>query len=51
MKPKYNVNGCGKKITNKYWFDIYYDYEVVARDIEAKENILPALMRWLESEE
>lgn len=48
VKPKYNITGCGKKITSKFWIDIYYDYEIVARDIVAKDNILPALLRWLE---
>ena len=50
VKPKYKVNGCGKKITSKFLIDIYYDYEMVANDVEAKENILPSLMRWLEEE-
>lgn len=51
MKPKYQVNGCGKKLTGKFWFDIYYDCEVVARDIETRDNIFPALMKWLEEEQ
>lgn len=50
VKPKYNITGCGKKIVNKFWIDIYYDYELVAKDVEAKEHILPALMKWLEEE-
>lgn len=50
VKPKYNINGCGKKITSKFFIDIYYDYEIVAKDIVAKENILPALLKWLEEE-
>lgn len=50
VKPKYNITGCGKKITNKFWIDIYYDYVIVERDVEVRENILPALMMWLEKE-
>ncbi len=50
VKPKYNISGCGRKITNKYWIDIYYDCEKIAKDVEVKENILPALMRWLEKD-
>ena len=50
VKPKYNIGGCGKKLTQKFWIDIYYDLELVARDVEAKEHILPALMGWLEQD-
>lgn len=50
VKPKYQIGGCGKKLMNKYWIDIYYDCEKVASDVEVKKNILPALMRWLEND-
>lgn len=53
--PKYMVNGCGKKITNRFTFDVVYQEEeyseIIARDIKAKENVFPYLMKWLESEE
>ena len=50
IKPKYNINGCGKKITSKFWIDVYYDYELVAKNVVAKEHILPAILWWLEED-
>ena len=50
IKPKYRLNGCGKKITSRFWIDIYYDNELVEKNVQANENILPALMKWLEKE-
>lgn len=53
--PKYMVNGCGKKITSRFTFDVVLQEEeyseIIARDIKAKENVFPYLMQWLESEE
>lgn len=50
VKPKYQINGCGKRITSVFTFDICYEGVIVAQGIKAKEHILPSLMRWLEEE-
>lgn len=50
IKPKYMINGCGKKIKDNFTFDIYYYDEVVAKDIIAKERAFKYFMRWLEQE-
>ena len=53
--PKYMVNGCGRKITSRFTFDVVLQEEdhseIVAKDVKAKENVYPYLMQWLESEE
>ena len=50
VRPKYMVNGCGRKITGRFTFDILYDNEVIERDVKAKDSIFPYLMKWLEKE-
>lgn len=50
IKPRYQINGCGKKITSAFTFDIYCQGELVAKGIKAKEHILPSLLKWLEEE-
>jgi len=50
IKPKYMVTGCGKRLTRKYWINIYQDNKLIAKDVECKEHTLPALMSWLEEE-
>lgn len=51
IRPKYMVSGCGKKITDNFTFDIYYQGKRVAKDIKAKQGTGKYFLEWLEADD
>lgn len=50
IKPKYMIDGCGRKVTKRYRLDIIYRDKVIAKNIIANDNPYTELMKWLEEE-
>ena len=50
IRPKYMTDGCGKKITSKFKFDILHNNKVIAKDLIARDSLYIYLMEWLEQD-
>lgn len=48
LKPKYMIGGCGYPLKDNFTFDIYYQDELIAKDIKAKESMFKYFLNWLE---
>ena len=48
IKANYHIDGCGRKIPDYIYVDIFYEGKVLMKEHKTKENLYKFLMEWLE---